>query len=221
MVRERHNEHGFYMETTAKNVNSMGVRLKAMRLQHGMTQTMLANEVDCSIGTISRIETAETLDGVSTVVVRDICQRFDCSIDWLVNGIGPSPISEGSPIDAVLGDLQLDGLDSLRAYHFTDYKNLRHVMVTCDDNWLKYRIGEVIVIDCSAAPGNGDEAIAMVDGKVQLMRMVKTTGNMHLVEQQDGSRKLFDPTRAAWFGAVSGTLSSGRVRRLTEAGDGD
>ncbi|WP_368177991.1 helix-turn-helix domain-containing protein [Aeromonas sp. R7-1] len=203
------------MESIKKGPNTMGMRMRALRKHRGMTQTILADRVDCSIGTISRVETIDTLDGLSTLVVRGICDVLDCSIDWLVNGNGPSPFDDGAPIDGVLGTQQFDGLDRLRVFNFTNSNDLRYVMITSSVRGMQYRIGEVMVVDCSEQPDNGDEAAAMVNGEVRLMRMLTPAGAAQFVELMDGSREMFDPQTAAWFGTVSGTLSNKRVRAVS------
>lgn len=192
----------------------MGARLRALRKHSGITQTMLADRVDCSVGTISRIETLDALDGVSTAVIRAICNELNCSIDWLVNGLGCSPFDSGAPIDGVLGTQRIEGLDRLRVFNFSNSNNLRYVMITSAVSWMQYRTGEVMVVDCSEKPDNGDEAAAMINGEVRLMRMLTPVGSAQFVELLDGSREMFDPQTAAWFGTVSGTLSNKRVRAV-------
>lgn len=214
MVRKGNNVSGANMESTVKDPDSMGARLRALRKHRGMTQTMLADRVDCSVGTVSRIETLDALDGISTAVVRRICSELGCSIDWLVNGMNNPPFEEGSPIDGVLGTQRIEGLDKLRVFNFSSSKNLRYVMITSSLSWLQYRIGEVMVVDCSEKPDNGDEAAAMINGEIRLMRMLTPVGSAQFVELLDGSREMFDPQTAAWFGTVSGTLSNKRVRAM-------
>lgn len=214
MVRKGNNVSGANMESIVKDPDNMGTRLRALRKHRGMTQTILADKVDCSVGTISRIEALDTLDGLSTALVRKICGELNCSIDWLVNGLGVSPFEDGSPIDGVLGTQQFDGLERLRVFNFSSSNDLRYVMITSTVSWLQYRIGEVMVVDCSEHPDNGDEAAAMVNGEVRLMRMLTPAGSAQFVELLDGTREMFDPQTAAWFGTVSGTLSNKRVRAI-------
>ena len=214
MVLKGNNISGANMESTVKDPDTMGMRLRALRKHRGMTQTMLADRVDCSVGTISRIESIDTLDGLSTAMVRKICGELNCSIDWLINGLGASPFDGGSPIDGVLGTQQFEGLDRLRVFNFSSSNDLRYVMITSAVSGMQYRIGEVMVVDCSEKPDNGDEAAAMVNGEVRLMRMLTPSGASQFVELLDGSREMFDPQTAAWFGTVSGTLSNKRVRAM-------
>lgn len=152
------------------------------------------------------------MDGVSTAVIRLVCEYLGCTMDWLVSGKGPDPFSasNGYPLDGIIGSDKPGGFDKIRVMGISTLTDLRYVLLT-DDSTL-YRPGDVMMIDCNSEPQAGDDFAAMVDGKVEVLRLASAMGASAFVDRQDGGRTLFDPTKATWFGPICGTLSSKRLK---------
>lgn len=204
---------GIQMETnkTVSDLKTIGQRLEALRTARGITQGMLAAAADCSVATINRIESGRGGDGISTAFMRAFCDLMNCSIDWMITGHGPDPFAQGAPLDGVIGQARPAEFDRLRVSGLANERNLRYVLLTSDTlNY--YRAGDVMVVDCNERPSRGEEFAAMVDGEVRLMRLAGDVGSATFAELHDGTRQIFEPEKAAWFGSICGTLSSKRLR---------
>lgn len=187
---------------------TLGQRLMQLRLLSGLTQRQLADAVDCSSATINRVEGDKGGDGVSTTLVKRLADRLGCSIDWLVSGVGNNPL--GVPLDGVLGGDLPPNFDHMRIQSFANLAKLHYILLT--EGGTGYRIGDVLVIDSTSRPGVGDDFAAMIDGKVQVLRLITDTGDLAFVETLDGVRMRFNPASASWFGAIWGTINGKRIR---------
>lgn len=204
---------GIQMENkkTVSCLDTMGKRLEALRTDRGVTQSMLAEAADCSVATVNRIERDRGGDGVSTAFMRAFCDLLNCSIDWMITGHGPDPFTHGAPLDGIIGKARPAEFERLRVAGLDSERNLRYVLLTSDTlNY--YRAGDVMVVDCNERPTRGEEFAAMVDGEVRLMRLASDVGSSTFAELHDGTRQIFEPEKAAWFGSICGTLSSKRLR---------
>ncbi|WP_148612509.1 helix-turn-helix domain-containing protein [Aeromonas sobria] len=200
------------METIeTASLDTMGQRIRALRKANGLTMNQLAELVDAAQSTISRIEIAPGIDGVSTHIIQSICEQFGCSMDWLVSGRGPNPLC-GSPIDGVVGSTKPSGIERMRVFNFSYGSDLKYV-INASAN--KFQMGDLLIVDLAAVPERGDDIVAMVDGDIKLMRLLNPMGSMSVVEHYNGgSSDMFDAGNAAWMGVVSGTLSNKRVRTV-------
>ena len=78
---------------------TIGERVKAIRVQVGLTQKDFAERIGISAPSVARIESGENNPAERTV--RLICHEFNVSEAWLVEGVGEMFRSE-SPAEAVL-----------------------------------------------------------------------------------------------------------------------
>jgi transcriptional regulator with XRE-family HTH domain len=61
----------------------IGAKLKKIRKNNNLTQAELALLLNTSHSTISAYESGKTL--ILTIFAREICKKFDYSLDWLCN----------------------------------------------------------------------------------------------------------------------------------------
>ena len=100
--------------------SEIGKRLAALREQHGMTQSDLAELLDCSVKHISHSERG--LSYLSLEKYLFISDYFDCSIQYLLKGDEPAELSTVLPssmIEVLKGDDEKEKkilLEYLRMY---------------------------------------------------------------------------------------------------------
>ena len=62
--------------------NKMGIKLKELRLELGLTQQQLANNCGISQTTYSGYEIGHYL--INTITIYTICKKYNISMDWIV-----------------------------------------------------------------------------------------------------------------------------------------
>lgn len=121
-----------------KSVNidylDIGKRIRTLRVQAGITQEFLAEQLDLTPAYLSRIERGKTKAGLSTLVA--IANYFHISLDLLLAAsLDSSCDIYHSEIDAIYRDCSIEELkflasttprllDSIRET-FSDYKNFK------------------------------------------------------------------------------------------------
>lgn len=74
-------------------------RLKALRVQKGLSQQQLGSFLNCSDVTVSRYESEK--HDMDSSTIRRVCDYFDCSADYLL-GRSPLPTADLSEEEAAL-----------------------------------------------------------------------------------------------------------------------
>lgn len=67
------------------NTDTIGNRLKSLRVEHDLSQRELATELGVSNSTISRIEKDESLPDTKTLIA--YMDHFCISADWILRGV--------------------------------------------------------------------------------------------------------------------------------------
>ena len=65
-------------------MNEIGLFIKKLRKEKGLTQTGLAEKLNISFQAVSKWENGETLP--DTAILLDLCNELDTSVDTLLNG---------------------------------------------------------------------------------------------------------------------------------------
>lgn len=65
-------------------MNEIGLYIKKLRKQKGLTQQQLADKLNVSFQAVSKWETDETLPDVALLL--DLCNELDTTADTLLNG---------------------------------------------------------------------------------------------------------------------------------------
>lgn len=65
-------------------MNEIGLFIKKLRKEKGITQTRLAEKLNISFQAVSKWENGETLP--DTAILLDLCNELDTSVDTLLNG---------------------------------------------------------------------------------------------------------------------------------------
>jgi len=87
-------------------------RLKEIRKKAGLSQARFAKELGVSQGNVATWETGASLPGA--LALRAINQKFDCSVDWMLNGDGPERIAtEPIPQQKIEADFDPDLKDMM------------------------------------------------------------------------------------------------------------
>lgn len=78
-------------DTSAKDLSSIGQRIKKRRKDLGLTQMMIQEQTGISSGNLSGIERGDKLPSAPAII--RLSEILHCSTDWILKGI-PSSISD-------------------------------------------------------------------------------------------------------------------------------
>lgn len=103
----------------------VGKRVKALRIQNGMTQENLAEILDCSVKHISHAERGIAFLSIEKYLF--LSDYFHCSLDYLLKGNEHSDISSELPVFII--EILEDGDSkerSLLLAYLNMYQKIRH-----------------------------------------------------------------------------------------------
>lgn len=114
----------------SQDVQGIVNRLKEIRKKSGLSQANFAKTLGVSQGNVGTWETGGSLPGA--IALKNIAQKFDCSIDWIVTGKEKSN-SQPTAQKAEVIDPDLEEMIAI----------VKHVMDTDDPErrtWAKYQL---------------------------------------------------------------------------------
>ena len=96
-----------------KNIDltTVGGRIKAKRLEAGLTQEQLADKLFVKFSMISRYERAESNMGIDTL--RQIAAALGCSASYLLEGVEPTLSTKEEELIKVFASLKDDSVRDL------------------------------------------------------------------------------------------------------------
>lgn len=107
-----------------KNIDltTVGGRIKAKRIEAGMTQEQLAEKLYVKFSMISRYESAKSNLSVDTL--KEIAEALGCSAAYLIDGVEPELSEEEKELLKVFKSLSSDRIRELAISQMTALLNL-------------------------------------------------------------------------------------------------
>lgn len=156
-------------------------RIKALRIEAGINQTVLANHLQVRQNTVSNWETGRTEP--DSALLQKMASLFGVSIDYI---LGHSPTRVPSPSPGVkipvLGDVAA-GLPIEAVENIVDYEEIDQAMASAGEHFglrlkgasmePRMRDGDVVIVRKQDDVETGDIAVVLVNGDSATVKRIK------------------------------------------------
>ena len=187
------------MANRSKNIsNELAYRIKALRLQHNLTQKELAEQLYKSESTVRMWELGKSEPDLETL--NRISKVFHTSVDFLLGGSAPMSLRKGVKIPvygSVAAGIPIEAITDIEDYEeITDdlasTGEFAALKIHGDSMEPRMTDGDVVIVRIQDSIDSGDIAIIMVNGdEATCKKVMKTADGIMLMSTNPKYEPMF------------------------------
>lgn len=192
-------------------MKTRGERLKARRLELGMTLKQVAKEVDISLPGVQNLERGDVMPSLAIGLALAKCLRMP--VQWILYGTESDPdrvpvigtTESGPDSDWQPGE----PASTERFLPFVSQRNTVYALTVGNQIQHNYQPGDVILADSTLTPVPGEDVLVCDNGgKISILRLARFDDEHYYLDGANSQRVIHEKSDLQFVHQIVGTIKS-------------